>query len=287
MNETPVQSANVKATVSAVSGIAAAWIAAGSTGLLGDPLRHALTWLVLAVAMMRAAGLVAYLAASTCRPWTDPYSFGLHDRLLPTWRATGGDYILLEPTTSGAGEFLPPPCPWGQWMPLAPLATRPRSIPTPATPTSVRVFSVVHEDGPPELTQEGLPGGLRSFISAVQSSLDLSPEDGWPQQFVLRERWPAGRGCTNEFRVRQRNPGGHLAATLLRDGNGTTLAIDLRLMAPLATKGASDYLEELLSAVKALRCQLDSVSTTDALRYHGLPCPTAPTAERVLPLTEG
>jgi hypothetical protein len=40
------------ATVAAVAGLAAAWLAAGSTGLLGHPLRHVMTWAMLAVAAL-------------------------------------------------------------------------------------------------------------------------------------------------------------------------------------------------------------------------------------------
>ena len=40
------------AIVVLVAGMVAAWLAAGSTGLLGHPLQHALTWLALAVAMV-------------------------------------------------------------------------------------------------------------------------------------------------------------------------------------------------------------------------------------------
>ena len=39
---------------SLVAGMVAAWFAAGSTGLLGHPLQHALTWLALAVAIVAA-----------------------------------------------------------------------------------------------------------------------------------------------------------------------------------------------------------------------------------------
>ena len=49
---TPVPS--VRAVVAALAGMAAAWVAAGSTGLLAHPLRHALTWLALVVLL--AAG---------------------------------------------------------------------------------------------------------------------------------------------------------------------------------------------------------------------------------------
>lgn len=44
----------IPAIVAVVSGMAAAWIAAGSIGLLGHPLRHALSWLALAVAVVAA-----------------------------------------------------------------------------------------------------------------------------------------------------------------------------------------------------------------------------------------
>ncbi len=44
----------VRAVVILVAGMAAAWFAAGSTGLLGHPLRHALTWIALAVAIVAA-----------------------------------------------------------------------------------------------------------------------------------------------------------------------------------------------------------------------------------------
>ncbi|MHC4401654.1 MAG: hypothetical protein ACYTG0_18440 [Planctomycetota bacterium] len=40
----------VRAVVAALAGMAAAWLAAGSTGLLAPPLRHGLTWIALAVA---------------------------------------------------------------------------------------------------------------------------------------------------------------------------------------------------------------------------------------------
>ena len=42
--------------VAALSGIAAAWIGAGSVGLLSHPLRHALTWVAMAVALIAAWG---------------------------------------------------------------------------------------------------------------------------------------------------------------------------------------------------------------------------------------
>ncbi len=42
------------AIVIVVAGAAAAWFAAGSTGMLGHPLQHALTWLALAVAIVAA-----------------------------------------------------------------------------------------------------------------------------------------------------------------------------------------------------------------------------------------
>ncbi|MCG2684437.1 MAG: hypothetical protein L6306_12595 [Planctomycetales bacterium] len=43
-----------RAVVILVAGMAAAWFAAGSTGLLGHPLRHTLTWIALAVAIVAA-----------------------------------------------------------------------------------------------------------------------------------------------------------------------------------------------------------------------------------------
>ena len=43
-----------RAVVILVAGVVAAWFAAGSTGLLGHPLQHALTWLSLAVAVVAA-----------------------------------------------------------------------------------------------------------------------------------------------------------------------------------------------------------------------------------------
>jgi len=43
-----------RAVVILIAGMAAAWFAAGSTGLLGHPLRHALTWIALAVALVAA-----------------------------------------------------------------------------------------------------------------------------------------------------------------------------------------------------------------------------------------
>ena len=43
-----------QALIILVAGMAAAWLAAGSTGLLGHPLQHALTWLSLAVALVAA-----------------------------------------------------------------------------------------------------------------------------------------------------------------------------------------------------------------------------------------
>ena len=42
------------AIVMLVAGMVAAWLAAGSTGLLGHPLQHALTWFALAVAIVAA-----------------------------------------------------------------------------------------------------------------------------------------------------------------------------------------------------------------------------------------
>jgi len=44
----------LQAVVILVAGMIAAWVAAGSTGLLGHPLQHALTWLALAVAIVAA-----------------------------------------------------------------------------------------------------------------------------------------------------------------------------------------------------------------------------------------
>ena len=40
------------ATCLLLAGMVAAWLAAGSVGLLGGPLRHALTWLSLSVAVL-------------------------------------------------------------------------------------------------------------------------------------------------------------------------------------------------------------------------------------------
>ena len=49
--------------LSALAGLAAAWIAAGSTGLLGHPLRHVLTWLAVgACALLGCAGAARWLA---------------------------------------------------------------------------------------------------------------------------------------------------------------------------------------------------------------------------------
>ena len=48
----PPTSLRPAAIVVLVAGMVAAWLAAGSTGLLGHPLQHALTWLALAVALV-------------------------------------------------------------------------------------------------------------------------------------------------------------------------------------------------------------------------------------------
>ena len=48
------QSPSTRAIVAATAGMAAAWIAAGSTGLLAHPLRHALTWVAVAVVIVAA-----------------------------------------------------------------------------------------------------------------------------------------------------------------------------------------------------------------------------------------
>lgn len=45
---------STRAVVAALAGIAAAWVAAGSTGLLAHPLRHGLAWLALAVGLVAA-----------------------------------------------------------------------------------------------------------------------------------------------------------------------------------------------------------------------------------------
>ena len=50
----PCTAAAPQAIVILVAGMTAAWFAAGSTGLLGHPLQHALTWLALAVALVAA-----------------------------------------------------------------------------------------------------------------------------------------------------------------------------------------------------------------------------------------
>ena len=41
-----------RVAVAALAGMAAAWFAAGSTGLLSHPLRNGLTWLALAVVVL-------------------------------------------------------------------------------------------------------------------------------------------------------------------------------------------------------------------------------------------
>ncbi len=50
----PSEAVPAQAVVILVAGMTAAWFAAGSTGLLGHPLQHALTWLCLAVAVVAA-----------------------------------------------------------------------------------------------------------------------------------------------------------------------------------------------------------------------------------------
>jgi len=52
--EEPQVTVSPHAIVILVAGMVAAWLAAGSTGLLGHPLRHALTWFALAVALVAA-----------------------------------------------------------------------------------------------------------------------------------------------------------------------------------------------------------------------------------------
>ena len=51
----PESRVSIAAVIAACAAIAAAWLAAGSTGLLAEPLRSALTYLALAVAVV--AGL--------------------------------------------------------------------------------------------------------------------------------------------------------------------------------------------------------------------------------------
>ncbi len=225
--------------------------------------------LILAVSMLRAAGLQAYLAAATCAPWTDSDALGMADQLLPTWLVPGGDYVLLEPTTSGAAGFVPPPCPWGQWVPLAPAVAKPKPLPAAAVPLTVSSIALTHKGVVRGPYGEGLTPGLRKLIDAVLPSLELAPEMGWPQQFVLREHWAPGPGCEGSFHLRLQNPGGFLAATLRHHDHGTTLAVDLRLMAPLATRGAQPHLEALVAALRSLRCHPDLVPTAGGMSYHG------------------
>ena len=52
--QTPCATMPCRAIVALTAGMIAAWFAAGSTGLLGHPLQHVLTWLALAVAIIAA-----------------------------------------------------------------------------------------------------------------------------------------------------------------------------------------------------------------------------------------
>ena len=52
--EEPIATVPTHAVVILVAGMVAAWFAAGSTGLLGHPLQHALTWLALALVIVAA-----------------------------------------------------------------------------------------------------------------------------------------------------------------------------------------------------------------------------------------
>lgn len=61
---------STRVVVAALAGMAAAWLAAGSTGLLAHPLRHGLTWVALAVVVVsawprRASGKERWLLAGS------------------------------------------------------------------------------------------------------------------------------------------------------------------------------------------------------------------------------
>ena len=54
VDEKTAHGPSTRAVVAALAGIAAAWLAAGSTGLLAHPFRHGLAWVALAVSLVAA-----------------------------------------------------------------------------------------------------------------------------------------------------------------------------------------------------------------------------------------
>lgn len=210
---------------------------------------------IIAVALLRAAGLEAYLAVATCAPWPNAEAVSLAGRVLPIWRVPGGGFSLLPASTTEVGEFLPPPCPWGEWLPLAPAMARPRHIPVPDGPVTAMTIELSHEEAETMPAPDGRTPGLARLVEAVVPRLEQTTESGWPRHFALRERWPASGGYCRPLHVRVHNAGGALAATLIRDGDILKLAVDLRIVAPPRVPGARPHISSLLKALQTLRCR--------------------------------
>jgi hypothetical protein len=245
----------------------------GATATHADGCGTSFERLILAVALLRAAGLHANVAASTCAPWDGPGAATLSNRLLPTWRVPGGDYVLLPANATGVDEFLAPTCPWGEWVPLSPAGSRPRPIPEPGAPATIMAFELEHEALDGTTCAEGATPGLRRLRDTVVPRLELGPGGGWPRHFKLRERWPAAAATCADLPLRLKNAGGSLAATLLARGESMVLAVDLRIVAPLSLPGARTHVEALMGALAAIRCSAESIPRAGGIGYHG-PRPT-------------
>jgi hypothetical protein len=245
----------------------------GATATHADGCGTSFERLILAVALLRAAGLQAYVAASTCAPWDGPGAASLSNRLLPTWRLPGGNFVLPPSSAAGVDEFLAPTCPWGEWVPLAPAVTMPHPIPEPGEPATIMVFDLEHEGFGGATFAKGATPGLRRLSDAVVPCLELGPGAGWPRHFRLRERWPMSGASCAELPVRLKNAGGFIAATMIVRGESGVLAVDLRIVAPLTLPGARAHIEPLLEALAAIRCSVESIPRAGEIGYHG-PIPT-------------
>ncbi len=239
----------------------------GATAIHDDGCGSKFDRLILAVALMRAAGLQAYLAGATCSPWTGPATLSFDDWLLPTWRLPGGDYVLPDRNMGDIEEFAPPPCPWGQWLPLAPAMARPRPLPAPQGAANIWSLDLDNVGLESLVDNDGLTPGLRGLTDEVETRVKQSLTTGWPRHFKLRERWPDNDNCNRVLHLRLRTPGGFLAATLQRQGDTTTLAVDLRIVSPLSLAGAQIHIAPIIEALTSLRCTTETIPSAERIVY--------------------
>ena len=241
---------------------------------------------ILAVSLLRAAGLKAYLAAATCASWEAPHGASLGNSLFPVWQVPGGDFTMLPVPTTGVDEFLAPTCPWGEWVPLAPFPARPRPIPEPTGPATITSIELDHQEGPSTAFANGKTPGLQRLADAMIPRLEQSPK-GWPRHFKLRERWPTAVAPCGKLRLRLENPAGSLAATVLPDGSSIALAVDIRVIAPPSLAGARPYIDQILEALSAVQCSSKNVSSAPGIGYHEKgPAAAQPLLPREMPSQE-